>query len=210
MPARRRGDRGGRHLRLGLAVARRIEGAGPGLRGAGQQARDLGSVDDPRIELVVAGVIEPAGEPPEIVRLPARYMMPQVRKPVSASTRWFIPCHRRRLSMTSGISRGSRAILRHQPQLRLDCSPAMWPFSHSTVETPFSARNSAALVPIMPPPMITTSARAGRVSSVATGSTRGAISHLRNSRFGGRILAAMNSLVSGNFSPGRDRGGREA
>src|SRR3954454_4656912 len=118
-------------------------------------------------------------------------MMPHVRKPVSASTRWFIPCHSRRLSITSGISRGSRAILRHQPQLRLQFSPAMWPFSHSTVETPFSARNSAALAPIMPPPIITTSARAGRVSSVTTGSTRGAISHLRNGRFGAPILAGI-------------------
>ena len=34
--------------------------------------------------------------------------------------------------MISGISRGSRPILRHQPQLRLDCSPAMCPFSHRT------------------------------------------------------------------------------
>ncbi len=67
--------------------------------------------------------------------------------------------------MISGNSRGSRPILRHQPQLRLDCSPAMWPFSHKATETPFSARNSAALVPMIPPPIITTSARAGRTSS---------------------------------------------
>src|SRR5207247_515934 len=77
--------------------------------------------------------------------------------------------------MISGNSRGSRAILRHQPQLRLDCSPAMWPFSHSTVATPRCARNRAVLVPIMPPPMMTTSAWAGNFSSDGTGSTRGAI-----------------------------------
>src|SRR5437016_5544095 len=102
-------------------------------------------------------------------------MTPQLRKPVSASTVRFIPSHSRRLSMTSGISRGSRTILRHQPQLRLDCSPAMCPFSHSTAETPFCARNSAVLVPMMPPPTITTSARAGRLGSDWTGSTRGAM-----------------------------------
>ena len=67
MPPRRRGDRRRGHLRLGLAVARRVEGAGPGFCGAGQQARDLGAVDDPRVELVVAGMIEPAGEAREVV-----------------------------------------------------------------------------------------------------------------------------------------------
>src|SRR5579884_2598865 len=102
-------------------------------------------------------------------------MMPHWRKPVSAPTRSFMPCHNRRLSMISGISRGSRAILRHQPQLRLDCSPAMCPFSHSTTETPFSARNRAVLTPMMPPPMTTTSACAGTASSERTGSTRGAM-----------------------------------
>ena len=40
--------------------------------------------------------------------------------------------------MMSGISRGSRPCLRTQPQLRLDCSPAMPPFSQSTTETPRS------------------------------------------------------------------------
>ena len=77
--------------------------------------------------------------------------------------------------MISGISRGSRPILRHQPQFRLDCSPAMCPFSQRTVDTPFCARKSAVLVPMIPPPMITTSARAGSASSERTGSTRGAI-----------------------------------
>jgi len=64
--------------------------------------------------------------------------------------------------MISGISRGSRPILRHHPQLRLDCSPAICPFSQRTVETPFCARKSAVLAPMIPPPTITTSARAGK------------------------------------------------
>ena len=38
--------------------------------------------------------------------------------------------------MIKGISRGSRPILRHQPQLRLDCSPAMWPFSKRATGCP--------------------------------------------------------------------------
>src|SRR5215469_6770334 len=40
---------------------------------------------------------------------------------------------------------------------------------------PFCARNSAVLVPMIPPPTITTSARSGSASSDRTGSTRGAI-----------------------------------
>ena len=101
--------------------------------------------------------------------------MPVRRKPVSASTISFIPSHRRRLSMISGISRGSRPILRTQPQLRLDCSPAIWPFSHKATDTPRLARNRAALAPMMPPPTITTDTRCGRVSSEETGSTTGPI-----------------------------------
>ncbi len=88
--------------------------------------------------------------------------------------------------MISGISRGSRTILRHQPQLRLDCSPAMWPFSTSTTETPRCARNKAADVPMMPPPMTTISARAGRASSEMTGSTRGAMGEPPGVEAGGR------------------------
>ena len=38
--------------------------------------------------------------------------------------------------MINGSSRGSRPILRHQPQLRLDCSPAMCPFSQSDDRDP--------------------------------------------------------------------------
>ena len=50
-------------------------------------------------------------------------------------------------SIISGNSRGSRPILRTQPQLRLDCSPARIPFSQSATETPRSARNRAVLIP---------------------------------------------------------------
>src|SRR5580704_1511982 len=62
------------------------------------------------------------------------------------------------------------------PQRRKPVSPPIWPFSHSTTGTPFFARKYAVQVPMMPPPMMTTPVRAGRVSSEATGSTRGAIS----------------------------------
>src|SRR5262249_13765692 len=64
------------------------------------------------------------------------------------------------------------AIFRHQPQLRLDCSWAMCPFSHSATETPFRAKNRAVLVPMIPPPTITTSTRVGRASSEGTESKR--------------------------------------
>ncbi len=105
--------------------------------------------------------------------------MPQRRKPVSASVRAFISGHSRNASIASGISRGSRPILRHQPQLRLDCSPAMWPFSHSTTGTPLRARKNAVQVPMMPPPITTTPVRGGASLSEATGSTRGAMLCLR-------------------------------
>ncbi len=91
--------------------------------------------------------------------------MPLVRNPVSAPTSSFMPAQRRRLSMISGSSRGSRPCLRTQPQLRLDCSPAMWPFSQRTTGTPLRARNSAVLVPMMPPPTTTTPVCGGRASS---------------------------------------------
>src|SRR5271163_4595255 len=87
--------------------------------------------------------------------------MPLLRKPVSPPTCPFMPAQRRRLSMASGNSARSRPIVRHQPQFRLDCSPAMRPFSHSVTETPFLARWSAALTPTMPPPTTTTSVRVG-------------------------------------------------
>jgi hypothetical protein len=45
--------------------------------------------------------------------------------------------------------------------LRLDCSPAILPFSQSATDTPLSARNSAVDAPMMPPPMTTTSTSAG-------------------------------------------------
>ena len=76
-------------------------------------------------------------------------------------------------SMLSGISRGSRPMVRHQPQLRLDCSPPMRPFSQRAAEMPFSARASTVLTPMMPPPITTTSTRAGRLGSDSTGSTGG-------------------------------------
>src|SRR5690606_11780593 len=64
-------------------------------------------------------------------------------------------------SIIIGSSRTSRPCWRTQPQLRPDCSPAMWPFSHNTTLTPCFARNHAVETPTMPPPILTTSAEAG-------------------------------------------------
>ena len=97
--------------------------------------------------------------------------MPLLRKPVSPPTCASMPAQRRRLSIASGNSARSRPIVRHQPQFRLDCSPAMRPFSHSVTETPFLARWSAALTPTMPPPTTTTSARAGGAFDCMNGET---------------------------------------
>ena len=73
----------------------------------------------------------------------------------------------------AGSRRASRPMVRHQPQLRLDCSAPIRPFSHSTTEWPFSARNSAVDVPMMPPPITTTPARAGSAGVGGTRSTGG-------------------------------------
>src|SRR5262249_19110276 len=70
-------------------------------------------------------------------------------------------------------SRGSRPILRTQPQLRLDCSAARAPFSQSTTGMLRSARNIAVLTPMMPPPITTTSVARGGFASVGESSTGG-------------------------------------
>ena len=101
--------------------------------------------------------------------------MPLRRKPVSDPVKVLSSAQSRSASIASGISNGSRPILRHQPQLRLDCSAAISPFSHSTTGMPLRARKNAVQVPMMPPPTITTRARGGKSGSEATGSTRGAM-----------------------------------
>src|SRR5207248_252166 len=58
-PPRAFGDRGRCHLRLGLAVARGVERPGPAFRRSGQQLADFGAVDQPRVELIFTGVLEP-------------------------------------------------------------------------------------------------------------------------------------------------------
>src|SRR6516164_9260381 len=62
--------------------------------------------------------------------------MPSRRKPGSAPiSDWSRP-QMARLSLISGISALSRPCWRHQPQLRLDCSPAMLAFSIRGPELP--------------------------------------------------------------------------
>ena len=77
--------------------------------------------------------------------------------------------------MLSGISRGSRPMVRTQPQFRLDCSPPIRPFSQSVTETPRCARKRAVLTPAMPPPTTITSEWTGASTSDCTGSTLGLI-----------------------------------
>src|ERR1051326_1725660 len=104
--------------------------------------------------------------------------MPVRRKPVSASISLFNSFHSRSASIDSGTSRASRPILRHQPQLRLDCSAAISPFSHTTTGIPSRARKKAVHTPMMPPPTMTTTVRAGISGSDGTKSTDGGIAKL--------------------------------
>ena len=53
------------------------------------------------------------------------YTTPHSRKPVALSVNRSMSRHSLRLSTINGISRSSRPVWRHQPQLRLDCSQAM-------------------------------------------------------------------------------------
>jgi hypothetical protein len=99
--------------------------------------------------------------------------MPARRNPVSPPISRFISCHSFIASIASGTSRGSRPILRHQPQLRLDCSAAISPFSHTTTGTPLAARKKAVQMPMMPPPITTTSVAAGNAGLLWTRSTGG-------------------------------------
>jgi len=98
-------------------------------------------------------------------------MTPHSRKPVAQSVKRSMSRHNRKLSTISGISRSSRPVCRHQPQLRLDCSQAMYAFSHSATGMPRAASDSAAEVPMIPPPMTTTLVDAGIRSSGVTEST---------------------------------------
>ena len=66
MPPRRLGYGRSRPLRLGLAVARGVEGAGPVARQTRHQLRRFGTGEDARVELILAGMLEPAFELPEL------------------------------------------------------------------------------------------------------------------------------------------------
>ena len=78
----------------------------------------------------------------------------------------------RTLAMASGTSARSRPMVRHQPQLRLDCSAATRPFSTTVTATPFSAKASAVLIPATPPPITTTPVRLGSSASVSVVSSK--------------------------------------
>ena len=52
-----------------------------------------------------------------------------------------------------GISSGSRPCWRIHPQFRLDCSPAIRPFSNKTTLLSSCAKKNAVQTPITPPPI---------------------------------------------------------
>ncbi len=62
MAPRRLGDRRGRPLRFGLAVAGGVERAGPGAGQTGHQLLRFAPADDTGIELILAGMVEPGFE----------------------------------------------------------------------------------------------------------------------------------------------------
>ncbi len=96
--------------------------------------------------------------------------MPERVKPRSAPTRLPSPSQRRWDSSAIGISLTSRPMTRTQPQLRPDCSWPTWPFSQTATEIPFSARNSAVVMPMMPPPITTMSTFSGMSGEGSNGS----------------------------------------
>lgn len=66
-------------------------------------------------------------------------------------------------------------VFRTQPRLRDDCSAAIRPFSRTTTEILRSARVSAAVRPMIPPPIMTTEAAGGNTVDVVTGAIVGAM-----------------------------------
>ena len=140
--------------------------------------------------------------------------MPQRVKPVSPPMRAFMPSHRSQRHRISGISRGSRPIWRHQPQLRLDCSAAISPFSRSTTSTPRSASSRAVETPAMPPPMTQTAACLGSVG-IGMDGVMGHGGYLarracRSPPSGARMGLAVLLQQMGAVHFGIDLGGREA
>lgn len=99
----------------------------------------------------------------------AKKATPPCTRPISSLVWRASACQCRFASTMIGSSCGSRPCWRIQPQLRLDCSPAMRPFSTSTARSPLRARNSAVVTPTTPPPITTTSARSDSGPLCATG-----------------------------------------
>lgn len=91
-------------------------------------------------------------------------MMPSWRYPTSAPTRSGICAHKRSAARASGMSAACLLVFRTQPRLRDDCSAAIRPFSRTTTEILRSARVSAAVRPMIPPPIMTTEAAGGKHS----------------------------------------------
>ncbi len=98
-----------------------------------------------------------------------RPRMPPRRKPMPSPSSAWNRSQIARLSLAMGTSSGSRHMVRTQPQLRLDCSPATRPLSQTSTERPRSRRNQAVDTPITPPPTITTSTVSGSGSWKWTG-----------------------------------------
>ena len=69
-----------------------------------------------------------------------RYSSPQRSKPSVSPISCAAESHSARLRVAIGSSRASRFCWRHQPQLRLDCSAPIRPFSSSATRNPRRAR----------------------------------------------------------------------
>ena len=156
---RPRGERLGRLLGLGVAVARRVEAADPRPARPGTTRRISAGRDEPAYPGRTRA--PPAATPRTAPCAPssaASARLPPWIHSMSAPSSRSRPRQMRFDSTISGTSAGSRPCWRTKPQFFRDCSPATGARSTTTTRTPRRARKYAAAQPTMPAPTTTTSA----------------------------------------------------
>ena len=168
-PARCPGDGGRRLLRLGATVAPGVEAALGQAGGTGQQLRELGPAEQARVELVGPGVLEPGGTPLQLL-----IGLAGVEDAGPGGSRSRPPTSLVHALPETQALDDERDLARVTPHLA-DPAPiaarllagdvALLAQGHRHTS---SARNKAALTPMMPPPTITTATRSGSLSSDST------------------------------------------
>ena len=177
MPPRRLGDRGRRHLRLGLAVARRCRARRPSFAGSRAAAAPTSAPSMRRVSSWYSRACSSQASscPARPRRLAEIHDAAGAKAGLGLDRLVHALPEAQALDDQRDLARVARHLAAPAPiAARLLAGDVALLAQHAS-RRPCCARNSAVLVPMMPPPMMTTSAWAGRVSSDGTGSTRGAM-----------------------------------